>query len=65
MTSSMHLIEEYLGSKSKDHRRSPTGCVGCPSTMDCSHSMAEEETAGQIGGVSYTAPEWTLDKLKE
>jgi len=25
--------------------------------MDCSHSMAEENTVGQTGGFSYTTPE--------
>ncbi len=29
-----------------------TGCVGCPSMMDCSHSIAVEEMDGQIGGFS-------------
>ena len=46
-----------LRSDGRDHGdASHTGCVGCPSTMDCSHSMAEEDTVGQTGGSSYTAP---------
>jgi hypothetical protein len=33
-----------------------TGCVGWPSMMDCSHSIAGERMVGQTGGFSYTAP---------
>jgi hypothetical protein len=36
--------------------RGRTGCVGWPSMMDCSHSMAEEKMVGQTGGFSYTTP---------
>ena len=42
-----------------------TGCVGWPSMMDCSHSIAGERMVGQTGGFSYTAPAKKKHELGE
>lgn len=50
-TEFVHLLG--ISARKRMKKNLLTGCMRCPSTIDCSHSMLDEVNNGAFGGCSY------------